>query len=120
MDCRNHKDTGETNNDKDEEGSPNDGENEVELTPGQCYMDNGELVIETNKLEDQEQSNKDDNPYRTEDDEAAMKLMDLRMMMTKQMMNLPRLSLTKSTITVVVMMATTCDHKGSFSLSCRW
>jgi hypothetical protein len=34
----------ETSNNKDEEGSPDNEENEVELTPGRCYMDNGELV----------------------------------------------------------------------------
>lgn len=51
----------ETSNNKDEEGSPDNEENEVELTPGRCYMDNGELVIETDDLEDQEQSNEDDD-----------------------------------------------------------
>jgi hypothetical protein len=33
-------------------------------------MDNSELVIETNDLEDQEWSDEDDDPYRTEDDKA--------------------------------------------------
>ena len=62
----------ETSNNQDEEGeSPDDEDNEVELTAGRCYMDNSELVIETNDLEDQERSDKDDDPYRTEDDEAV-------------------------------------------------